>query len=69
MKQLNKISQDGILMEDGRLVKVNLFECHYLVAICSLICNNNVYPMGNIFCPWSCAIKKLYTSLQILLTF
>ena len=39
MKQLSRISQDGILMENGRVVKVNLFECHDLVA--------NVSPMGN----------------------
>ena len=45
-------------MLDGRVVKVNLFECHGLVAISSLICNNNVSPMGNIFCPWCICHKK-----------
>ena len=34
MNQINKLSQDGILMPDGRVVEVNLFECHDLVAIC-----------------------------------
>ena len=58
MKHLNKLSQDGILMADGRAVIVNLFECHDLVAICSLVCNNNVSPMGNNFCPWCMCQKK-----------
>ena len=35
-----------------------LFECHVLVAICSLVCNNNVSPMGNVFCPWCMCQKK-----------
>ena len=50
MKQLRRLSQDGVLMENGRVVKVNLFECHDLVA--------NVSPMGNIFCPWWKFSKK-----------
>ena len=58
MNQINKLSQDGILMPDGRVVEVNLFECHDLVAICSLVCNNNVSPMGNNFCPWCICHKK-----------
>ena len=37
MKQINNLSQDGIKMVDGRVVKTNLFECHDLVAICNLI--------------------------------
>ena len=49
MNQIKKLSQDGILMLDGRVVEVNLFECHDLVAICSLVCNNLVSPMGNFF--------------------
>ena len=60
MKQLNKISQDGILMANGSTEKVNLFECHDLVFICSLVCNNNVSPMGNDFCPW-CMCQKIKT--------
>ena len=47
MEQLNKLSQDGIKMIDGREVKNNLFECHDLVAIRNLVCNNSVSPMGN----------------------
>ena len=58
MEQLNKISQDGINMVDGREVKINLFECHDLVAICSLVCNISVSPMGNNFCPWCTCHKK-----------
>ena len=58
MKQLNTISQDGILMEDGMVVKVNLFECHDLVAICSLVCKNIVSLMGNNFFPWCTCHKK-----------
>jgi len=58
MNQINKLSQDEILMPDGRVVEVNLFECHDLVAICSLVCNNNVSPMGNNFCPWCICHKK-----------
>ena len=45
-------------MPDGRVVEVNLFEYHDLVAICSLVCNNNVSPMGNNFCPW-CICHKI----------
>ena len=46
-------------MIDGREVKINLFECHDLVEICSLLCNNSVSPMGNNLCPWCAhAIKK-----------
>lgn len=45
-------------MIDGREVKTNLFECHDLMAICSLICNNTVSPMRNIFCPWCTCHKK-----------
>ena len=37
MNQINKLSQDGILMPDGRVVEVNLFKFHDLVAICSLV--------------------------------
>ena len=58
MNQINKLSQDEILMPDGRVVEVNLFECHDLVAICSLVCNNNVSPMGNNFFPWCICHKK-----------
>ena len=58
MNQINKLSQDDILMPDGRVVEVNLFEFHDLVAICSLVCNNNVSPMGNKFCPWCICHKK-----------
>ena len=42
----------------GRVVKINLFECHDIVAICSLVCNNNVSTMGNNFCPWCTCHKK-----------
>ena len=59
MKQINKISKYGIKMLDGRVVKTNLFECHDLVAICSLVCNNNVSPMGNNFCPWFICHNKI----------
>ena len=52
MEQLNKLSQDGIEMIDGREVKINLVDRLDLVAICSLVCNNIVSPMGNSFCPW-----------------
>ena len=65
MNQINKLSHDEILMPDGRVVEVNLFKCHDLVAICSLVCNNNVSPMGNNFYPWCICHKKLYTWLQI----
>ena len=58
MNQINKLSQDGILMPDGRVVEVNLFQRHDLVAISSLVCNNNVSPMGNNFCPWCICHKK-----------
>ena len=58
MNQINKLSQDGILIPDGRVVEVNLFKCHDLVAICSLICNNNFSPMGNNFFPWCICHKK-----------
>ena len=58
MNQINKLSQGGILMPYGRVVEVNLFECHDLVAICNLVCNNNVSPMGNNFCPWCICHKK-----------
>ena len=61
MNQINKLSQDEILMINGRVVEVNLFEFHDLVAICSLVCNNHVSPMGNIFCPWCiCHIKAIH---------
>ena len=59
MKQINKLSQDGIKMVDGRVVKTNLFECHDLVAICSLVCKNTISPMGNTFCPWCTCHKKV----------
>ena len=58
MDQLNKLSRDGMKMIDGREVKINLFECHDLVAICSLVCNNRVSPMGNNFFPWCTCHKK-----------
>ena len=58
MEQLNKLSQDGIKMIDGREVKNNLFECHDLVAICGLVYNNSVSPMGNNFFPWCTCHKK-----------
>ena len=58
MEQLNKISQDAIKMIDGREVKINFFECHDIVAICNLVCNNNVSLMGNKFCPWCTCHKK-----------
>ena len=58
MKQLNKLSQDDIKMIDGREMKINLFECHDLVEICSLVCNNSVFPMGNNFFPWCTCHKK-----------
>ena len=45
-------------MVDGRVLKTNLFECHDIMAICSLVCNNNVSPMGNNFCPWCIWHKK-----------
>ena len=45
-------------MIDGREVKINLFECHDLVAICNLVCNDSVYPMGNNFFPWCTCHKK-----------
>ena len=35
-----------------------LFECHDLVAMCSLVCNNNVSPMGNNIYPWCMCQKK-----------
>ena len=63
MEQLNKLSQDGIKMIDGREVKINFFECHDLVAICNLVCDNSVSPMGNNFCPWCTCHKKVYTWL------
>ena len=63
MKQINKLSQDGTKMVDDRVVKYNLFECHDLVEICSLVCNNSVSPMGNIFFLSAHAIKKVYTWL------
>ena len=59
MEQLNKISQYGIKMVNGRVVKINLFEFHYLVAICSLVCNNIVSPMGNNFFPWCTCHKNV----------
>ena len=59
MEQINKLSQDGIKIVDGRVVKTNLFECHDLVEKCSLVCNNIVSPMGNIFCPWCTCHKKV----------
>ena len=65
MEQLNKLSQDGIKMIDGREVKINLFECHDLVGICNLVCNNSVSSMGNIFFLVAHAIKKLYTWLYM----
>ena len=58
LKQINRLSQYGILLPDGRVVKVDLFEFHDLVAICSLVCNNNVSPMGNNFFPWCICHKK-----------
>ena len=58
MEQLNKLSQDCIKMIDGIEVKINLFEYHDLVAICSLVCNNSVSPMGNNFFPWCTCHKK-----------
>lgn len=64
MNQINKLSQDGILMPDGRVVEVNLFECHDRVAIFSLVCNNNVSPMGNNFCPW-CIRHNKYIHMVI----
>ena len=65
MEQLNKLSQDGIKMIDGREVKINLFECHYLVEICILLCNNSVSPKENNFFPWCTCHKKLYTWLYM----
>ena len=59
MKQINKLSRDGIKMVDGRVVKVNLFEYHDLVVICSLVCNNIISPMGNNFFPWCTCHKKV----------
>ena len=58
MKYINKLLQDGVLMPDGRVVEVSLFECHDIVAICSLVCTNNVSLMGNNFCPWCIFHKK-----------
>ena len=52
MKQIIKLSQDGIKMVEGRVLRTNFFECHDLVSICSLVCKNIVSPMGNSFCPW-----------------
>lgn len=45
-------------MKDGRIVKVKLFEWHDPVTICSLVCNNIVSPMGNIFFPWFICHRK-----------
>lgn len=36
-------------MRDDRVVKVILFECRDLVAMCNLVCNNKVPIMGNNF--------------------
>jgi hypothetical protein len=35
MKQIKMLCQNGIIMSDGRVVNVKLFECHDLVATCS----------------------------------
>ena len=59
MEQLNKILQYGIKMIDGREVKIKLLECHDLVEIYSLVCNNSVSPMGNNFCPLCTCDKKV----------
>ena len=45
-------------------VKISLFECHELVEICSLVCNNSVSPMGNNLCPW-CTCHK--NSIQMVI--
>ena len=59
MKQINKLSQDGIKIADDRVVKTNLFECHDLVAIWILVFNNIVSPMGNNFFPRCTCHKKV----------
>ena len=59
MKQINNISQDGIKIVYGRVFKTNLFECHDLVAICSLVCKNIVSLMGNNFFRWCTCHKKV----------
>ena len=41
------------------VVKTILFKCHDLVAIWSLVCNNNVSPMRNHLSPW-CKCHEKY---------
>jgi hypothetical protein len=58
MKQLKMLFQNGIIMSDGRVVNVKLFECHDLVATCPLVCHGKVSSMRNNFFPWCTCSKR-----------
>ena len=51
MKQIKTLCRNGIIMSDGIVVNVKLFECQDLVATCQLVCHGKVSPLGNNFCP------------------
>jgi hypothetical protein len=50
MVQIKILYKNGIIMSDGRIVNVKLFECHDIVATFQLACHGKVSLMGNNFC-------------------